>query len=80
MQKFVDNLIATIEAKKQIITAAADDETKRFLETITTKKTKIESEIKIIESSLEKADTILKRSTRRSRSTEEINQGNLSGN
>ena len=63
MQKFVDNLIATIEAKKQIITAAADDETKRFLETITTKKKKIESEIKIIESSLEKADTNLKRST-----------------
>ena len=63
VQTFVDNLIATIEAKKQNIIATADDETKRFLETLTTKKTKIESEVKIIESSLEKADTILKRST-----------------
>ena len=63
VQKFVDNLIATIEAKKQNIIVAVDDETKRFLETLATQKTEIESEIKIIESSLEKADTILKRST-----------------
>ena len=63
VQTFVDNLIATIEAKKQNIMATADDETKRFLETLTTQKTEIESEVKIIESSLEKADTILKRST-----------------
>ena len=64
MQKFADNLIATIEAKKQNILAAANDETKIFLETQATQKKEIESEIKIIESSLEKADTILKRSTR----------------
>ena len=63
MQKFADNLIATIEAKKQNILAAANDETKRLLVTLTTQKTEIENEIKIIESSLEKADTILKRST-----------------
>ena len=63
VQKFVDNLIATIEAKKQNIIAAANDKAKRFLETLTTQKTEIENEIKIIESSLEKADTILKRST-----------------
>ena len=64
VQKFVDNLIATIEAKKQNIIVAVDDETKIFLETLATQKKEIESEIKIIESSLEKADTILKRSTR----------------
>ena len=63
VQTFVDNLIATIEAKKQNNIAAASDETKRFLETMTMQKTEIENEIKIIESSLEKADTILKRST-----------------
>ena len=63
VQTFVDNLIATIKAKKQNIILAADEETKRFLGTLTTQKTEIESEIKIIESSLEKADTILKRST-----------------
>ena len=80
VQKFVDNLIATIEAKKQNIIAAASDETKRFLETMTMQKTEIENEIKIIESSLEKADTILKRSTHAEvvqlkKSFEEIFQG-----
>ena len=83
VQKFVDNLIATIEAKKQNIIAAANDETKRFLETLTTQKTEIENEIKIIESSLEKADTILKRSTHAEvvqlkKSFEEIFQGTQS--
>ena len=63
VQKFVDNLIVTIEAKKQNIIVAMDNETKIFLETLSTHKKEIESEIKIIESSLEKADTILKRST-----------------
>ena len=80
VQKFVDNLIATIEAKKQNIIAAASDETKRFLETMTMQKTEIENEIKIIKSSLEKADTILKRSTHAEvvqlkKSFEEIFQG-----
>ena len=64
VQKLVDDLIATIEAKKQKIIVAIEDETKIFLETLATQKKEIESEIKIIESSLEKADTILKRSTR----------------
>ena len=62
VQTFVDNLIATKSGKQNII-ATADDETKRFIETLTTQKTEIESEVKIIESSLEKADKILKRST-----------------
>ena len=83
VQKFVDNLIATIEAKKQNIIAAASDETKRFLETMTMQKTEIENEIKIIKSSLEKADTILKRSTHAEvvqlkKSFEEIFQGTQS--
>ena len=83
VQKFVDNLIATIEAKKQNIILAADEETKRFLGTLTTQKTEIESEIKIIATSLEKADTILKRSTHAEvvqlkKSFEEIFQGTQS--
>ena len=83
VQKFADNLIATIEAKKQNILAAANDETKRFLETLTTQKMEIDNEIKIIESSLEKADTILKRSTHAEvvqlkKSFEEIFQGTQS--
>ncbi|PFX12328.1 E3 ubiquitin-protein ligase TRIM71, partial [Stylophora pistillata] len=63
VQTFVDNLTATIEAKKQNIFTAVDEETKRFLEALTTQKTETESEIKIIEESLEKAETILRRST-----------------
>ncbi|PFX12752.1 E3 ubiquitin-protein ligase TRIM71 [Stylophora pistillata] len=63
VQTFVDNLIATIEAKKQNVFTAVEDETKRFLEALTTQKTEIECKIKIIETSLEKADIILKRST-----------------
>ena len=83
VQKFVDNLIATIEAKKQNIIVAVDYETKIFLETRATQKKEIESEIKIIELSLEKADTILKRSTHAEivqlkKSFEEIFQGTQS--
>ncbi|PFX12753.1 E3 ubiquitin-protein ligase TRIM71 [Stylophora pistillata] len=50
-------------AKKQNIFTKVDDETKRFLKTLTTQKTEIESETNIIEASLEKAGTFLKRST-----------------
>ena len=83
VQKFVDNLIETIEARKQNIIVAVNDETKRFLETLATQKKEIESEIKIIASSLEKADTILKRSTHAEvvqlkKSFEEIFQGTQS--
>ena len=83
VQKFVDNLIETIEARKQNIIVAVNDETKRFLETLATQKKEIESEIKIIASSLEKADRILKRSTHAEvvqlkKSFEEIFQGTQS--
>ena len=63
VKTFVDSLISNLETKKQLLFASLEHETKRFLETLTTQKTEIESEIRIIESSLKKADTILKRST-----------------
>ena len=63
VQRFVDKLIANVEAKKQNIFAAVENQTKKSLETVTTQKTEFERQIKIIESSLEKADKLLTRST-----------------
>ena len=63
VQRFVDNLIAAVEAKKQNIFAAVENQTKKSLETLTTQKTEIERQTKIIASSLEKADKLLTRST-----------------
>ena len=63
VQRFVDELIANVEAKKQNIFAAVENQTKKSLETVTTQKAEFERQIKIIESSLEKADKLLTRST-----------------
>ena len=62
VQKFVDDLFATIEARKQNIFAAVENQTKKSFESLTTQKSKMENEIKLIESSLEKADKLLTRS------------------
>jgi len=62
VQRTVDNLIATIEAKKQNIFAAVEDATKKSLETLTSQNTEIEHQIEMIKSSLDKADKVLKRS------------------
>ena len=51
VQGTVDNLIANIEAKKQTIFAAVDDQTKKSLESLTTQKTEIEHQVKVIKSS-----------------------------
>ena len=62
VQKFVDDLFATIEARKQNIFAAVENQTKKSFESLTTQKSKMENEIKLIESSLEKAEKLLTRS------------------
>jgi len=62
VQRTVDNLIANIEAKKQTIFAAVEDQTKKSLESLTTQKTEIEHQIEVIKSSLDKADKVLTRS------------------
>ena len=61
VQRTVDNLIANIEAKKQIIFAAVEDQTKKSLESLTMQKTEIEHQIEVIKTSLDKADKILTR-------------------
>ena len=63
VQRAVDNLIANIEAKKQTIFATVDDRTKKSLESLTTQKTEIEHQVKVIKSSLDEADKVLTRST-----------------
>ncbi|XP_078344343.1 E3 ubiquitin-protein ligase TRIM45-like [Oculina patagonica] len=63
VQRIVDNLITTLEAQKQNIFAAVETETKKSLESLTAQKTKIEQQIEVIKSSLEKADRVLTRST-----------------
>ena len=63
VQKIVDNLIAVIEAKKQNIFSAVENQTSKSLESLTKRKNKIEEQIAVIESSLEKAEKLLTGST-----------------
>ena len=63
VETFVNNLIAAIQAKKQNIFSAVEKETSKSLERATKRKTEIEGQIAVIESSLEKADKLLTRST-----------------
>ena len=63
VQKYADRIIAVIEAKKQNIFAAVENQTEESVESVTTEMTKIENEIKAIESSLEQAAKLLTRST-----------------
>ena len=56
VQKIVDNLIAIIEAKKQNIFSAVEKQTCKSLESLTKRKNKLEEQIAVIESSLEKAE------------------------
>ena len=62
VQRTVVNLIANIEAKKQIIFAAVEDQTRKSLDSLTTKKSETENQIEVIKTSLDKADTVLSRS------------------
>ena len=64
VETFAERLIEKIQAKKQNIIAKVENETKTSLESLTKKKTKIQQEIKTIESSVEKADKCLTRSTK----------------
>ena len=63
VQRIVDNLMTTIQAKKQNIFAEVETQTKKSLESVTTEKTAMEHQIEVIKSSLEKADKVLTRST-----------------
>ena len=63
VQKYADRIIAVIEAKKQSIFVAVENQTKDSLESVTMEMTRIENEIKSIESSLEQAAKLVTQST-----------------
>ena len=60
---FAEKLIAVIVAKKESVLAAVENQTEKSLENLATNRSKIEDEIKVIGSSLEKADKLLTRAT-----------------
>ena len=62
VNRFTDDLIKTIQAKRQNILAAVDKETRKSGESVAMTKTEIQQKISMIESSLEKADKLLTRS------------------
>ena len=62
VDRFTDNLIETIQAKRQKILAAVENETRKSGESVARTKTEIQQKITMIESSLEKADKLLTRS------------------
>ena len=63
VQRFADELIKTIKAKMQNVIDAMENQTKKSLESLTAKRGEIQQQISVIESSLEEADKLLKRST-----------------
>ena len=63
VQRFADGLIKTIQAKMQNVIDAMENQTKKSLERLTAKRGEIQHQINVIESSLEEADKLLKRST-----------------
>ena len=63
VQRFADGLIKTINAKMQNVIDAMENQTKKSLERLTAKRGEIQHQINVIESSLEEADKLLKRST-----------------
>ena len=62
-QRFADSLIKTIQTKLQDIINTVENQTKKSLESLTAKRNEIQHQINVIESSLEEADKLLKRST-----------------
>ena len=62
-QQFADNMIAVIEAKKEEIFNAAENQGKQSLERLGIQKSEIEQQAQKIETGVEKAEALLERST-----------------
>ena len=63
VQRIVDNLFKVIEVKKETIFSAVENQTMNSVQCLTNRKIGIDEQIKVIKSSLEKADKLLIRST-----------------
>ena len=61
VQTNVDQIIAIIEARKQDVFDALDDQAKKSLETLRQKKGEVENQVKIIESAIEQTESLIKR-------------------
>ena len=61
VQTNVDQMIAIIEARKQDVFDAVDNQAKKSLETLSQKKGKVENQVKIIESAIEQTESLMKR-------------------
>ena len=61
VQANVDQMIAIIEARKQDVFDAVDDQANKSLETLSKKKGKVENQVKIIESAIEQTESLMKR-------------------
>ena len=62
-QQFAESMIAVIEAKKQEIFNEVEHKTKESLERLRIKRNEIEHKVKMIDTAVEKTETLLKRST-----------------
>ena len=63
VERFADDLIKTIEMKKQKMLVSVERQTKKSLDSLTTKKTEIQCEVNVYKTSLEEAEKLLTRST-----------------
>ena len=63
VQRFADHLIKTIQAKLQNIITTVEGRTKESIESLTAKRSEIQKQINVIESSLKEADKLFQRST-----------------
>ena len=61
VQTNVDQMTAIIEARKQDVFDAVDNQAKKSLETLSQKKGEAENQVKIIESAIEQTEALLKR-------------------
>ena len=61
VQTNVDQMIAIIEARKQDVFDAVDDQAKKSLETLSQKKGEAENQVKIMESAIEQTESLMKR-------------------
>ena len=62
MKTHVDQVIAIIEARKQDVFDAVDNQVKTSLKSLSHKKDEVENQVKLIESAIEQTKALLKRS------------------
>ena len=62
-QNLVDNLMRVIEAKKQKLFKEVEDKAQQSIERLVEQQSDVENELQLIEKSIEKTETFLKRST-----------------